>query len=38
VERVGAAATPIPFAPVAEARAVPQVSDIADAVRRVLEN
>jgi len=25
VERVGAAATPIPFAPVAEARAVPRV-------------
>jgi len=37
VERVGAAPTPIPFAPAAEARAIPQVSDIADAVRRILQ-
>jgi pyruvate dehydrogenase E1 component beta subunit len=38
VERVGALNTPIPFAPAAEARVIPQTSDIAQAVERVLQD
>jgi pyruvate/2-oxoglutarate/acetoin dehydrogenase E1 component len=37
VEAVGALASPIPFAPAAEANIVPQTSDIAEAVWRVLK-
>ncbi len=38
VERVGALSSPIPFAPPAESRVIPQSSDIELAVRRVLKD
>lgn len=38
VQRVCAAAAPTPFAPASERHAIPQVSDILAAVRRVLED
>lgn len=36
VRRLGAANTPIPFGPASERNAIPQIEDIADAVRHVL--
>lgn len=38
VERVGALNTPVPFAPAAEAKVIPQMSDVEQALRRVLED
>jgi acetoin:2,6-dichlorophenolindophenol oxidoreductase subunit beta len=38
VERVGAEAAPVPFAPAAQDKVIPNVSDILQAIRRVLSN